>query len=213
VLLAWWAAERARATGRIGALATTVVSAPALEAIAADYKLDCHRTLSGFKWIGRVPRLIYGYEEALGYLVNPETLADKDGISAALAVLEIAHALHAQGSSVDEKVRELAATFGGVFGSSFSVRDGSLEQLTERMATLRAATPSELASRKLVRVDDYLPGFNGLPPTNLLAWHLDDGSRVMLRPSGTEPKLKFYVHASTRADAEQIATAVKLFVE
>jgi phosphomannomutase len=213
VLLAWWAAERARATGRTGALATTVVSAPALEAIAADYKLDCHRTLSGFKWIGRVPGLIYGYEEALGYLVNPETLADKDGISAALAVLEIAHAQHAQGSSIDDKVRELAATFGGVYGTSFSVRDGSLEQLTERMAALRASTPNELAGRKLVTVDDYLPGFNGLPPTNLLAWHLDDGSRVMLRPSGTEPKLKFYVHASTRADSEQIATAVKLLVE
>lgn len=213
VLLAWWAAERARSTAQKGALAATVVSAPALEAIAAEYELDCHRTLSGFKWLGRVPGLIYAYEEALGYLVNPETLADKDGISAALAVLEIAHALHAQGSSIDEKVCKLAATFGGVYGTSFSVRDGSLEQLTERMTALRASTPSKLAGRSVIGVDDYVNGLHSLPPTNLLAWHLDDGSRVMLRPSGTEPKLKFYVHASTRADSEQIATAVKLLVE
>ena len=209
ILLAWWAAERALRDGRSGTLAATVVSAPAIERVAERYGLDSRRTLSGFKWIGRIDGLIYGYEEALGYLVNPETLRDKDGISAALAVLEIAHTLRAQGSSIGEKVAELAAEFGGVYGTSFSIRDGSAEQLAARMTALRASAPTEIAGRTLTSVDDYVTGLGSLPPTNLLAWHLDDGSRVMIRPSGTEPKLKFYVHASTRADAETIADAVK----
>jgi phosphomannomutase len=213
VLLAWWAAERARRDGRRGALAATVVSAPAIERLAAAYNLECVRTLSGFKYIGRVAGLIYGYEEALGYLVNPETLSDKDGISAALAVLEIAHTLRSQGSSIGLKVEALAAEFGGVYGSSFSVRDGSAEQLTARMGALRASAPNELAGRALVRIDDYSEGIDSLPATNLLAWHLDDGARIMIRPSGTEPKLKFYVHANTKADAAEIATALKRVVK
>jgi phosphomannomutase len=209
ILLAWWAADRARIAGRVGTLASTVVSAPALERLAESFGLECRRTLSGFKWIGRVPNLIYGYEEALGYLVNPETLRDKDGISAALAVLEIAHALRAQSSSIGEKVQSLAAEFGGVYGTSFSIRDGSSEQLARRMSALRASVPSALAGRAVSRVDDFSEGLAGLPETNLLAWHLNDGSRVMIRPSGTEPKLKFYVHANTRAEAEEIALALR----
>lgn len=209
ILLAWWATERARSTGRRGTVATTVVSAPALERLAEKHGLECRRTLSGFKWIGRVPHLIYGYEEALGYLVNPETLRDKDGISAALAVLEIAHSLRAEGSSIAEKVQALAAEFGGVYGTSFSVRDESREKLAQRMDALRASPPAELAGRTLSRVDDYANGLDGLPTTNLLAWHLEDGSRVMIRPSGTEPKLKFYVHANSRTEAEEIAQALR----
>lgn len=209
VLLGWWAAERARAAGRTGALATTVVSAPALERIAEHYGLSCQRTLSGFKWIGRVPGLIYGYEEALGYLVNPETLHDKDGISAALAVLEIAHELRKQGTTIAAKVTELAAEFGGVYGVSFSVRESSADDLRTRMNTLREHPAVSLAEREITRVDDYSAGHADLPETNLLAWHLADGSRVMIRPSGTEPKLKFYVHANTRADAQAIADALK----
>ncbi len=213
VLLGWWAAERARAAGRTGALATTVVSAPALERIADHYGLTCQRTLSGFKWIGRVPGLIYGYEEALGYLVNPETLRDKDGISAALAVLEIAHELRERGTTIAAKVAELAAEFGGVYGVSFSVREPSGDDLRARMNTLREHPASSLAGWAITRVDDYSTGLAGLPATNLLAWHLADGSRVMIRPSGTEPKLKFYVHANTRAEAGQIADAAKSLIE
>lgn len=209
VLLAWWAAERAQQTRRSGVLAATVVSAPALERIASHYGLECRRTLSGFKWIGRIPGLIYGYEEALGYLVNPETLHDKDGISAALAVLEIAHSLREHGMSISQKVEQLAATFGGVYGTSFSIRDGSSEQLASRMGALRASSPATLAGRSVIAVADYADGVAGLPATNLLAWHLDDGSRVMIRPSGTEPKLKFYVHANSRAESALIADALR----
>ena len=209
VLLGWWAAQRAAATGRSGCLATTVVSAPALENIAERFGLQCQRTLSGFKWIGRVPELIYGYEEALGYLVNPETLRDKDGISAALAVLELAHELRGQGSSIGDKVAELAAEFGGVYGISFSVREPSADELRARMNALREHAVTSLAGREIARVDDYRDGLGDLPPTNLLAWHLADGARVMIRPSGTEPKLKFYVHANTRDEAATISDAVK----
>ena len=213
VLLGWWAAARAAAAGRTGCLATTVVSAPALENIAAHFGLSCQRTLSGFKWIGRVPELIYGYEEALGYLVNPETLRDKDGISAALAVLQIAHELRERGSSIAEKVAELASEFGGVYGISFSVRERSAADLRARMNVLREHPAHSLAGSEIARVDDYREGLGTLPPTNLLAWHLANGARVMIRPSGTEPKLKFYVHAHSRDEAATIVAAVKSLVE
>jgi phosphomannomutase len=106
-LLGWRAAELAvrSASGDAapeGTLACSIVSAPALAAIAADYGLDFRDTLTGFKWVSRAPGLIYGYEEALGYLVNPETVRDKDGISAAVAFLDLASELYADGKTVAE---------------------------------------------------------------------------------------------------------------
>jgi phosphomannomutase len=209
VLLGWWSLERSTQQGRSGAVATSVVSAPALERLAERYGVNCQRTLSGFKWIGRVHDLIYGYEEALGYLVNPHTVRDKDGISAALAVLDVAHSLAAAGSSIAQKVDELATELGGVYGSSFSIRTSTPDDLTALMTRLRGHAPATLAGRAVFTVDDYSHGLAGLPATNLLAWHLDDGARVMVRPSGTEPKLKFYVHADTVSEAEAIAASVR----
>ena len=107
------------------------------------------------------------------------------------------------------EVAELAGEFGGVYGVSFSVREPSADDLRARMNALREHPADSLAERAVTRVDDYSAGLAGLPATNLLAWHLADGSRVMIRPSGTEPKLKFYVHANTRAEAGLIADAVK----
>ncbi len=212
VLLAWWSAERAVRSGQTGALAASVVSAPALERIASKYGMTCQRTLSGFKWISRVPNLVYGYEEALGYLVNPETVRDKDGISAALAVLEIAHELHAAGSSIGCKVTELGAEFAGMYGVSFSLRESTYGTLDNAMRQLRNHPEPRVAGRTVVAIDDYSSGLGDLPPTNLLAWHLDDGSRVMIRPSGTEPKLKFYIHANTHEQAEEIASVVRRLI-
>jgi phosphomannomutase len=198
-LLGWWAAERATRNGRTGTVATTLVSAPALERIAAHYGFDCVRTPSGFKWIGRVPHLIYGYEEALGYLVNPETIHDKDGISALVAVMSVATELHRQGSSIGAKVDELARIFGGCAGTAFSVRTESAATVTTLMNDVRASQPDSIGTSAITRTQDFLP------ETNLLRWTLDDGAEILIRPSGTEPKLKIYVYADEQPRTEALA--------
>jgi len=205
-LLGWWVAERASAAGRSGSFATTFVSAPALERIAAHYGFACARTPSGFKWIGRVPTLRFGYEEALGYLVNPETIHDKDGISALVAVLSLATDLHRQGSTIGAKIDELAKQFGGFAGESFSIRLASQAAVGNLMTTVRNVRPLELDSTRLSDVRDYQP------ETNLVQWLLEDGAQVLIRPSGTEPKLKIYIYADEQARAASLATAMRQLI-
>lgn len=205
-LLGWWAAQQAARTGRSGTFATTLVSAPALERVAAHYGFDCVRTPSGFKWIGRVPNLIYGYEEALGYLVNPETIHDKDGISALIAVMSLASELHRQGSSIGAKVDELSRIFGGCAGTAFSVRLDSATDVTALMTEVRATRPNALGASVLTHAQDYLP------ETNLVRWTLDDGAEVLIRPSGTEPKLKVYVYADEQSRAEGLAAEIRALI-
>jgi phosphomannomutase len=166
------------------------------------------RTLSGFKWIARVPQLIFGFEEALGYLVNPETLHDKDGISAGLAVLALVSDLHASGLTLLDKVTELTATHGAFVSSQLSMRTDAA-RIDEKMTILRKSAPASIGGSAVVAVDDFARGVNRLPATNLLAWHLADGSRVMLRPSGTEEKLKVYVDATSPEALERIDADVR----
>jgi phosphomannomutase len=173
-----------------------VVSTPALESVAKSFGFRVVRTLSGFKWIARVPQLIFGFEEALGYLVNPETLNDKDGISAGLAILALVSDLHASGLTLLEKVTELTAAHGGFVSSQLSMRTDAA-RITKTMSALRKTAPASIGGSAVVTIDDYDRGVNRLPATNLLAWHLANGSRVMLRPSGTEEKLKVYVDATS----------------
>jgi phosphomannomutase len=207
--LAWWACDRAARAGRTeGALACSVVSTPALESLGKSFGYPVVRTLSGFKWIARVPQLIFGFEEALGYLVNPETLNDKDGISAGLAVLALVSDLHASGLTLLEKVTELTAAHGAFVSSQLSMRTVAA-RITETMTALRLRAPANIGGSAVVAVDDYARGFNRLPATNLLAWHLANGSRVMLRPSGTEDKLKVYVDATSPDALDRIDTDVR----
>jgi phosphomannomutase len=184
---------------------TTVVSSSMLSKLALAAGVHFTETLTGFKWVVRpaiVDRhlhFIFGYEEALGYAVN-DVVRDKDGISAAVAALEMFADLLAAGSSPLQRLDELAAQFGRHRRGSTSVRfTGSFAtaDMTASMAALRAAPPRELAGRAVVEVVDYLPGHKGLPSTDLLRLVLDDGARVQLRPSGTEPKLKVYVETVT----------------
>ena len=207
--LAWWACDRASRAGRTeGALACSVVSTPALESLGKSFGYPVVRTLSGFKWIARVPQLIFGFEEALGYLVNPETLNDKDGISAGLAVVALVSDLHASGLTLLEKVAELTAAHGSFVSSQLSMRTDAA-RITETMTALRRTAPATIGGSAVVAIDDYVRGFNRLPATNLLAWRLSDGSRVMLRPSGTEDKLKVYVDATSPEVLDRIDTDVR----
>ncbi|MEV7528723.1 phospho-sugar mutase [Agrococcus sediminis] len=193
LLLGWDAARTARGQG---VLAASIVSSPGLGAIARAHGLEFVQTLTGFKWVSRVPGLVYGYEEALGYLVNPGTVRDKDGISALVRLLTLASDLHERGSSLGEELLALAGEFGAFASGQVSVRVSDLARIPAIMAALRAAPPAELAGSRVLAADDLaLPEHGSIG--DILRFTLDDGSRVMVRPSGTEPKVKVYIDASS----------------
>jgi phosphomannomutase len=214
-ILGWRAAELAANTpgdgGPEGTLACSIVSTPALKAVADAYGLNFADTLTGFKWVSRAPGLIFGFEEALGYLVNPGTVRDKDGISAAVALLSLASELKADGSSLAEHLDAFAEKFGFYASSQISVRVTDLTEIDRVMARLRESPPAMIGSIRVDHIDDLSAGFNGLPPSDVLRIVLADDSRVMVRPSGTEPKLKVYLdtHSTvgTLTERQEAATA------
>ena len=193
-LLGWWIAERGRRDGRPaeGVYAQSIVSGTLLERIAADAGLGYATTLTGFKWIARVPGLRFGYEEALGYCVDPAAVKDKDGITASLLMLEMVAALKAEGRGPQDVLDDLARRFGVYATSPLSVRVADVALITAAMARLRANPPTALGGREVLRLDDLEHGVDGLPATDGLRFQLPD-ARVIVRPSGTEPKLKCYL--------------------
>lgn len=196
-LLGWRAAERLVAEGRTGTLAASLVSSPALRAVADQYGFEFTETLTGFKWISRVPDLAYGFEEALGYLVDPAKVRDKDGISAAVDFLALAGELRASGRTVDDHLDEFAVRFGAFASAQISIRVTDLGQIHHMMTALRLSPPSHIGSSAVARIDDFEGGVDSFTPTDILRIHTTDGCRVIVRPSGTEPKLKAYIDASS----------------
>jgi phosphomannomutase len=206
-LLGWRAAERERAAGTRGTLAASVVSSPALQAVARAYDLPYAETLTGFKWVSRVEGLAYGYEEALGYLVDPAKVRDKDGISAAVDFMALASELAEAGSSVAGRLTAFDERFGAFSSAQVSLRVTDLARISAITGALRQAPPHEIGGHQVVGIDDFAAGVGGFAPTDILRFHLagdhtHEGSRVIIRPSGTEPKLKVYIDAwSTVGDA------------
>ncbi|MEU2688764.1 phospho-sugar mutase [Streptomyces hygroscopicus] len=178
--------------GVTGVLAESIVSSSLLGRIAEAAGLPYEETLTGFKWIARVEGLRYGYEEALGYCVDPEGVRDKDGITAALLVTELASGLKAQGRTLLDALDDLALAHGLHATDQLSVRVEDLSVIADAMRRLREAPPVELAGLAVTRADDLSEGEGGLPPTDSLRYTLD-GARVVVRPSGTESKLKCYL--------------------
>jgi phosphomannomutase len=199
LILGWQAARRAASvsgdSGPNGTLACSIVSSPGLEAVAQAYALDFEATLTGFKWISRATALVFGFEEALGYLVNPETVRDKDGISAAVAFLSLTAQLKAAGTTVADHLDQFVERFGAFASTQVSLRVTDLSRIGEIMARLRAEPPAAIDGIRVERIDDLSEGFGALPPSDVLRIVLDGGARVMVRPSGTEPKLKVYIDA------------------
>jgi phosphomannomutase len=202
-LLAWWIAERSRRDGSpaSGVYAESIVSGTLLERIAADAGLGYATTLTGFKWISKVPGLRFGYEEALGYCCDPEAVKDKDGITASLLMLEMAAALKAEGRGPQDVLDGLARRHGLYATSQLSVRVSDLSLISDAMARLRANPPAVLAGRTVLAMDDLEGGVDGLPPTDGLRFTLDN-ARVIVRPSGTEPKLKCYLQVVVPVKAD-----------
>ncbi|HET6301330.1 phospho-sugar mutase [Microbacterium sp.] len=207
LLLGWRAARLAAESGHIdgASLACSLVSSPGLEVVARHYGLDFHATLTGFKWISRAPGLVFGYEEALGYLVNPETVRDKDGISAAVALLGMVAEARERGKTLSDLLDEFDETFGFFASDQVSVRVDDLSVIGRIMGALRTQHPSSIGDVEVDSVDDLLEGSDGVPPADVLRYTLADGSRLVVRPSGTEPKLKLYLDA--RGDSADDAKA------
>ncbi|GAA0923103.1 phospho-sugar mutase [Nonomuraea longicatena] len=196
-------------------VATTIVSSTLLGKIAAAHGVRYGETLTGFKWIMRAgPGLVFGYEEALGYSVGGASLPvhDKDGIGAALAVAALAAGAKADGRSLLDLLDDQARTYGLHATSQLSVRVEDLALIAGAMARLRAEPVAELGGRAVERADDLAEGVGGLPPTDGLRYLLAGGARVVIRPSGTEPKLKCYLEVVVPvtgevAEARQRASA------
>ncbi|MEW2013313.1 MULTISPECIES: phospho-sugar mutase [Microbacterium] len=201
LLLGWRAARTATA----GTLACSIVSSPGLQAIAEHYGLDFAATLTGFKWISRAPGLVYGFEEALGYLVNPDTVRDKDGISAAVAVLGLVAEAREEGRTLGDLLDESAATFGHFASGQVSLRVDDVSVIGRIMSALRAAPPASVGTVAVERIEDLLTAPESSPRGDVLRVWLTDGSRVIVRPSGTEPKLKAYL--DVRGDSAEDAAA------
>ena len=176
-----------------GVLASSVVSSRLLERIADSHGLEHRTTLTGFKWIARAEGLVFGYEEAIGYCVDPSAVRDKDGISAAVRIAYLAAQLTDRGESFLDALDHLARRHGVHETSQISVRVSDLSLIADTMARLRAGGPTTLAGSPVVTTTDLAAGSEDLPPTDGLLYLTAAGDRVIIRPSGTEPKLKCYL--------------------
>ncbi|MGX9883686.1 phospho-sugar mutase [Streptomyces sp. NPDC002276] len=178
--------------GARGTFAESIVSSSLLGRIAEKAGLPYEETLTGFKWIARVDGLRYGYEEALGYCVDPDGVRDKDGITAALLITELASELKEEGRDLLDLLDDLAVEHGLHATDQLSVRVGDLTVIADAMRRLREQPPTQLAGLRVTKAEDLAEGTDALPPTDGLRYTLD-GARVIVRPSGTEPKLKCYL--------------------
>lgn len=189
-LLAWWMIRRGTAPG---VFAQSIVSCSLLKEIAESAGHEYQQTLTGFKWIARIPSLRFGYEEALGYCVDPDAVKDKDGVSAALLIAEMAAQLKSEGRTVQNVLDELALAHGLYVTEQVSIRVDDLSIISNIMQRLRSETPTSVGGLAVTSFADFEQGVDGLPPADGLRFDLAFGSRIIVRPSGTEPKIKCYL--------------------
>ena len=197
----------AREPGLTGVFACSIVSSSLLGKIAGRHGLGYAETLTGFKWIGRIEGLRFGYEEALGYCVDPDAVRDKDGISAAILVAELAAMLRSEGRGLSDALDDIARGYGLHATGQLSVRVEDLSLIDEVMRALRTSPPTILGGRTVEAVEDLAEGVGGLPPTEGLRFLLDAGARVIVRPSGTEPKIKCYLEVIVPASDGDVDSA------
>ena len=179
--------------GHDGVYANSIVSSSLLGTMARARGRRHEETLTGFKWIGRVPGLAFGYEEALGYCVAPDLVRDKDGVSALLLVVDLAARLKAEGRTLVDRLDEIAREHGLHATDQLSVRVTDLSLIGQAMDRLRSQPPASLGGLPVERLEDLAEGSAALPPTDGLRFRLAEGARVIVRPSGTEPKIKCYL--------------------
>jgi phosphomannomutase len=204
-LLGWWMIERTKLVDKklTGTLANSIVSSMMLESIAKSAGLKYESTLTGFKWVSRVSNLAFGYEEALGYCVDPTNVSDKDGISAAAMFMEMLAHLKNEDQTIWSVLDELSLLHGLHVTDQVSVQVTSSDQVALVMAGIRNNPPSELGGLQVCGIDDMEIGLGDLPQTDAVILHLAgtaqiEKARVIVRPSGTEPKIKCYLEVVVR---------------
>ena len=201
--LGWYLAKQYHAQGKKGVLACSLVSSPALAEIAKKYGFDSEETLTGFKYIGKVNGLLFGFEEALGYLVDPDKVRDKDGISAAIVFLDLVRSLKKEGKTLADYAADFTKEFGAYVSGQISIRVSDLSEIGKLMSALRNNPPAEVGGFKVATFLDHTKTDR---QSDILVFVLENGSRLIVRPSGTEPKIKFYLDARGKdpKDADQV---------
>lgn len=200
-----------QASSEKNVLANSIVSSSILQKIAHAYRLPFLETLTGFKYLAKVEKLLFGYEEALGYAVDADSVNDKDGISAALVIAQLAADLKRQGRGIADFLADIWRKYGFHGTRQISVRTKSIEDIEKIMGKLRRDLPTEIGAYTITSFDDLEKPKDDLPPTNGVRIWLDDKYRVIVRPSGTEPKIKCYIEvvSKTKIEAEPILDSLE----
>ena len=185
-----------------GSFGNSIVSSSALRKIAAHYSVDFQEVLTGFKWLAKIDDLAFGYEEAIGYAVDSDTVNDKDGISAALLLAQIAVDLKRDGLTLLDLLDEVWARHGFHGTEQISIRVADMKAITELLSSLRSKPPVQIAGIAIEKIDDLSAPTDGLPPTDGLRIWLAGGIRIIIRPSGTEAKLKCYIEVITKTSEQ-----------
>jgi len=188
-----------------GTFSNSIVSSSVLRKISAHYGINFVEVLTGFKWIAKIKDLSFGYEEAIGYSVDSKTVNDKDGISAAIFLAQIAMDLKREGLTLSDLLDEIWQRHGFHGSEQISIRVTDMTAITRLLDGLRKNPPTEIAGRAVDSIDDLAVPKDGLPPTDGLRIWLAGGIRIIVRPSGTEAKLKCYVEVITKTSEESFA--------
>ncbi len=204
VILGEWIAR----THPKGTFGNSIVSSSALRKICAHYGVKFQEVLTGFKWLAKIEDLAFGYEEAIGYSVDSRTVNDKDGISAAIFLAQIATDLARDGLTLSDLLNEVWSRHGFHGTEQISIRVSDMSSIARLLNSLRQSPPREIAGRAVKSIDDLAAPHNGLPPTDGLRIWLEGDIRVIVRPSGTEAKMKCYIEVVTEssATAEELLT-------
>jgi len=194
-----------------GTFGNSIVSSSILRKISAHYGIDFKEVLTGFKWLAKIEDLAFGYEEAIGYAVDSETVNDKDGISAAIFLAQIASDLAADGKDLNDLLDEVWARHGFHATEQISIRVADMSAISKLLANLRSNPPQEIAGRAVESIDDLAAPTDALPPTDGVRLWLSGGVRIIIRPSGTEAKLKCYIEVITpdKLSAEKELSALR----
>ena len=194
VVLGEWIA-RSKPSGTFG---NSIVSSSALRKISGHYGIDFQEVLTGFKWLAKIEDLAFGYEEAIGYAVDSDTVNDKDGISAAIFLAQVAMDLKRDGLTISDLLNQVWERHGFHGTEQISIRVSDMSAITRLLAGLRQTPPKEIAGRAVESIDDLAAPQDGLPPTDGLRIWLAGGIRIIVRPSGTEAKMKCYIEVITK---------------
>ena len=206
----------------------SLVSTPLAKAIAKHYNVELRSVLTGFKWIGdqilnleknhQEDRFIFGFEESYGYLAG-SYVRDKDAVVASMLICEMAAYYRANGSSIKQRLEEIYSQYGRYFNKTDSFEFPGLsgmDKMAGIMTQLRQEPPAAIGAHKITKAVDFKKSEEtGLPPANVLLYELENGATVIIRPSGTEPKIKAYFTtlgkdlAEAQAQKDELAAAVE----